>query len=384
MFQVAVFETVRGPRRVLTRQPVSGARIVVFSARRPMAAAASDARGRAQFELPQGNYEVVVSHPGYFENRAGASLTQDYALSEIELRPVETTAPRPPAPPAETALATLHVQVASRDARGGMKMLAGAQITVSGPGTRAAPQQADSLGRATFRLAPGEYDVASGLAGFQPKLERVVLDRKGTLHRVVLDAAASAAQPTETALATLHVQVAGRDARGGMKMLAGAHITVGGPGTRTAPQQADSLGRATFRLSPGEYDVTAGLAGFESKQERVALDPKGTLHRMVLDVGTGAAQPPQAVLTVRVERQLAKGGTQPLPGATVSVAATQAGGETPKSLRTDDAGNCRFQLRLGEYRIQVVAPAYHPGTATVQLGADAVQSIVLQPSVDIR
>ncbi len=425
------------------RQPVENARVEIRLGEETVASGQSDPQGRfTAGPLSPQRYYAVASKTGLQPAEADATITDHDISASLVLAPLVASmepavaTPTPPTPPAksrpiqpaqpsttgappEQTGAQLLVQVFEYINREPTP-IGGAQIVVLRKNRPFAEGRSGRDGAFTFDLPRGTYEIVVKKSGYAENRAGASLMQGNARAPIPLSRMETrppptiAQQPAKPNLATLHVQVAGRDPQGALRMLPGAQVTVFRGRAPAGTAQTDRVGRASFNLPPGEYMVGAAGNGYQSKRDPVALGQQGFLHRMVLDAEAPKTRPgivqtqpipaqpspaqpgpmklipmqplpaqtTQATLTVRVARAV-KGGAMPLGNARVSVTPRQAGGDSGQT-QTDGSGACRLRLRPGAYQIQVQAMNYHPASEAVNVGAGGLEkNFVLQPSVKI-
>ncbi len=424
------------------RHPVQNARVEIRLGEEPIASGQSDAQGRfTAGPLSPQRYYAVASKTGHQPAETDATIT-DHDISEslvlaplvaateptvappmtptppppAKSRPIQPTRPSTPVTPPEQTGARLLVQVFEYINREPTPV-GGAQIVVLRKNRPFAEGRSGRDGAFTFELPRENYEVVVNKPAYVENRAGASLSQgnaRAPIPLSRLETRPPPAQPAKPNLATLHVQVAGRDPQDGLRMLPGAQVTVFRGRAPAGTAATDRVGRVSFNLPPGEYMVGAAGNGYQSKRDPVALGQQGFLHRMVLDAEAPKTRPgivqtqpipaqpspaqpgpmklipmqplpaqtAQATLTVRVARAV-KGGAMPLGNASVSVTPRQAGGDSGRA-QTDGSGICRFRLRPGPYQIQIQAMNYHPAGAPVNVGSsDLHQDFVLQPSAKI-
>lgn len=169
------------------RRPLPGAQVTVQSGSRSLASGATGPNGTVRLVLPPGEYEIIVSHPGYATGRTNVRFEQGPASTAVMLsRSLATQPTTPAAPPPMPTSAALQVQVAARDSAGRFQMLPEAQVTVSRGREVIASQKTDANGYTAFRLPPGEYDLAIAKDGYESQRSAMTLPATGALQRIML------------------------------------------------------------------------------------------------------------------------------------------------------------------------------------------------------
>jgi len=184
--------------------------------------AQTDSLGTYEIEMDLGNYTATASADGYVQQQRSATITAgDTTTLNFQLMPQK---------------GTLTGTVTDRDTSA---PIAGAEVLVNGSSVRT-----DTSGNYQIALSPDSYTVIVSAEGYvqQQKSATITLD-----SRITLDFQLAPADGIFTG--TIVNSVTGAP-------VPGATVEVVGAGNVAFQAETDSLGKFSFSLPPGAYDVT--------------------------------------------------------------------------------------------------------------------------------
>lgn len=146
---------------------------------------------------------------------------------------------------------------------------------------------------------------------------------------------------------------------------------------RTAAQDVDENGEATFQVENGEYAVSADADGYEDATADVEIAGDDEVLELALEgepADGDATDEDEHLLTVIVEND----DGDPIEGATVELEGVNPFGlfGYDEKAETDEDGEATFAVEDGEYELSAEADGYEDVTADVEIAGDD-ETIVL-------
>jgi hypothetical protein len=333
------------------------------------------------FTPAPGAYRVDVRHPAFQPATTGARLVDRDAGCDVALTRISIEQ-HPPVTVMPVAQPRLHLRITGRMPLGQARPLPGAWVTLTQGLAQIERGQADTQGIFSSRpLAPGTYGVAVTQQGFQAAVLNITLAQVDVQRDVTLNPESAFIPEPGPAQPTLRLRVLGRDARGQVRPVPEADISIGRNRMRVAGGKASPAGLYAVRLQPGAYVVDVTHPAFAPGRIEVTMGNQDLEREIALTVGT---QPlliiPAQIIPIQQNLRLTiveRPGGPPVPGAQIAI--TRQGNPVASGV-SDAQGAYGVSLAAGTYRIGVTRlPTHVPTSLDVAVGAAPVtREIVLQ------